>query len=85
MDHFVSKTNGGNNKYSNLVPCCRRCNSAKGERDINHFRENEWAKRFEDKFGIRFNKQQKEFLKELGFDLEVFLPEIKFYFENEEE
>lgn len=30
LDHLVSKSNGGSNQESNLVTCCRSCNSARG-------------------------------------------------------
>jgi 5-methylcytosine-specific restriction endonuclease McrA len=29
MDHFVALSSGGAHKLSNLVPCCRNCNSSK--------------------------------------------------------
>ncbi len=33
MDHFVPLASGGKHIISNLVPCCRNCNSSKKDRD----------------------------------------------------
>jgi len=39
VDHLISKDRGGGNDLANLVPCCRSCNSSKGTRGIEEFRE----------------------------------------------
>lgn len=31
VDHIVPRANGGTNTKSNLVPCCKLCNSTKGD------------------------------------------------------
>jgi 5-methylcytosine-specific restriction endonuclease McrA len=39
VDHFVSRARGGGDELTNLVPSCRWCNSAKGARTIEGFRQ----------------------------------------------
>jgi 5-methylcytosine-specific restriction endonuclease McrA len=34
IDHIVAVTKNGPNNILNLVPCCRSCNSSKGDRDV---------------------------------------------------
>jgi 5-methylcytosine-specific restriction endonuclease McrA len=33
LDHLVARSVGGNNKETNLVTCCRSCNSQRQEKD----------------------------------------------------
>ena len=33
VDHTIPLSRGGGNALGNLVPCCRRCNEAKGAMD----------------------------------------------------
>ena len=37
LDHLEAHSNGGNNHETNLVTSCRRCNSARGNRDYREF------------------------------------------------
>nr|WP_173918800.1 HNH endonuclease [Halobacillus sp. Marseille-Q1614] len=37
VDHVRSFRNGGTNTYDNLLPCCRRCNSRKGDKPLLSF------------------------------------------------
>ncbi len=37
IDHILAKSNGGSNRVSNLLICCRDCNVKKGNRTINEF------------------------------------------------
>jgi 5-methylcytosine-specific restriction endonuclease McrA len=37
LDHVRSYENGGTNKAINLVTCCHRCNSSKGDRTVAQF------------------------------------------------
>lgn len=39
VDHIVPKSKGGSDRMSNLVPCCRRCNTSKGTKDYDDFLE----------------------------------------------
>lgn len=39
IDHVYPRSLGGSNDINNLVPCCRRCNVAKGTKTID-----EWEK-----------------------------------------
>ena len=34
LDHLVPRSQGGTHNEKNLVTCCRRCNSARGDRDL---------------------------------------------------
>lgn len=38
VDHIVPLTKGGTNNIDNLVPCCRSCNSSKGNKFIGDWR-----------------------------------------------
>lgn len=38
VDHIIPMTSGGGNGYSNLVPCCKTCNSKKSTRSLDRFR-----------------------------------------------
>jgi 5-methylcytosine-specific restriction endonuclease McrA len=40
VDHVVPLIHGGTNYQENLVPCCRPCNSSKGDKSLN-----EWSGR----------------------------------------
>lgn len=37
LDHIVARSNGGSNHESNLVTCCSKCNSSRGNRSITDF------------------------------------------------
>ena len=37
LDHIVPRSKGGNNLPANLVTCCARCNSARGNRPLSKF------------------------------------------------
>ena len=34
IDHVIPKSKGGNNGWTNLVACCQRCNSNKGDKTL---------------------------------------------------
>lgn len=36
VDHVVPKVNGGKSSWENCVCSCKRCNNAKGDRDLRH-------------------------------------------------
>ena len=37
LDHLVPDSKGGSNEATNLVTCCTRCNSARGNRPVRAF------------------------------------------------
>ena len=37
LDHVVPHSEGGSNKETNLVTCCHRCNSSRGNRSLSVF------------------------------------------------
>jgi hypothetical protein len=37
LDHLKAHSHGGTNEPGNLVTCCRRCNSARGNRSVRSF------------------------------------------------
>ena len=39
VDHMTPRGQGGTNQVSNLVLACKRCNSVKGGKDVEEFRE----------------------------------------------
>ena len=41
VDHIIPTTKGGKDEANNVVPCCQRCNSSKGNRDLLTFLNDE--------------------------------------------
>lgn len=39
LDHLIPSSQGGSNKATNLVTCCHRCNSSRGDRPVEEFAE----------------------------------------------
>jgi hypothetical protein len=39
LDHLTPHSHGGSNHQKNLVTCCHRCNSSRGNRDYKEFAE----------------------------------------------
>jgi len=37
LDHLVPRSRGGNHRVTNLVTCCKRCNSSRGNRSVRAF------------------------------------------------
>jgi len=37
LDHLTPHSHGGSNRQTNLVTCCHRCNSSRGNRDYREF------------------------------------------------
>ncbi len=37
LDHIIPHSKGGNNSESNLISSCKRCNSSRGNRDLDTF------------------------------------------------
>lgn len=47
VDHIIAKANGGTDDESNLISCCRKCNSFKGARTLvrTAYYDPEWLSR----------------------------------------
>ena len=39
LDHLTPYSHGGSNEYNNLVTCCAKCNSSRGNRTVETFAE----------------------------------------------
>lgn len=37
LDHLICRDNGGSHAHTNLVTCCHKCNSVRGDRDLAEF------------------------------------------------
>lgn len=37
LDHLIPHSHGGDNKPANLVTCCKKCNSSRGNRSVRAF------------------------------------------------
>ena len=62
------------------LAACKRCHSSRGSKSLEEYRFEVQMNRFEGDHGVRFNKDQVEFLLEMGVDLE--LPSVEFWFET---
>jgi len=71
IDHFNSRIQGGKNNVENLVPSCTYCNTVKGGRNIEEFRERIYE----------LAKKPKNLWLYLKFDFSK-NENIKFYFER---
>lgn len=65
IDHLVPKSRGGNNKETNLVPCCRSCNSSK-----NTLLLNEWRYRLCSALKPSYSTELRDYLLLFGIDLD---------------
>lgn len=80
IDHIVPALDGGSDEDSNLVPCCRYCNSAKGTRTIEDLRRYL-------ALPVKFSPEQWDFLEYVGGttiqDIKRLVSDYRFYFEQE--
>lgn len=81
IDHFVPRKLGGKSEYTNLVPSCPPCNTAKGAKPLEELRSSIWARQFN---VARFTDAQLEYLAEYhSVDLS-YTREGSFWFEDNE-
>lgn len=73
IDHLVPQSRGGASNLANLVPCCRKCNMRKGNRDVEHFRR---------LCSVVFTREQLAHLRDHGICLPA-MPAHRFWFEQE--
>ncbi len=78
VDHLLPRSRGGDNDIVNLVPCCRSCNSQKGTKTPEEFREYLQEKRYS------LNEYQIGWLVSIGLSLRdlVRTPRVVFYGEK---
>jgi 5-methylcytosine-specific restriction endonuclease McrA len=81
VNHIVPRSDGGDESYENLVPCCRYCNHSKGRRSLEEFRIT-LAKRADGCPG--FTPEQMAWLKAQGVQIPILsTSEFQLYFEKE--
>lgn len=78
VDHLVPKSRGGGNEKSNRFPCCKSCNSTKGNRSLEYLR----GALHREFTGVpRFSAEQIEYLSSVGIELPEHVPFL-FYWEQ---
>lgn len=71
IDHVVPKHHGGTSHAENLLPSCRRCNSRKGLKSLDQYRE------YLQKHAIpTFTEEQLAYLDAIGFKLPDPWPQV---------
>lgn len=81
IDHLIPQSEGGLHSLENVVPACRRCNSAKGTKSLEAFRFHRAMQAFQQRNGVTFTRSQVEYLERIGVDLEI--PAHTFWFEHQ--
>lgn len=76
-DYFnIDHQNSKSNKYENLVPACKSCNSSKRNKTLNEFRE--WASN-----PYKFTEEQIIYLGSIGIKKDkIIIKNLKFYGEQ---
>jgi 5-methylcytosine-specific restriction endonuclease McrA len=78
LDHLIPQSRGGSHDASNLIPCCRSCNSGKKTKTLEEYRAWLRQKRY------ALNEYQFVWLRDLGcFVSNEEAPDIEFAFERE--
>lgn len=81
IDHIVPRSKGGKHHIENVVPCCRSCNSGKGNRTLEDFRFSRSMQLFQQQTGVNFTIAQLAYLKSIGVYIEI--PTYIFWFEQQ--
>ena len=82
VDHLFPQIKGGGHGIDNVVPSCRKCNSAKGAKTLEEFRFHRRMQKFAKQNGVWFTFAQVEYLKSIGVELDI--PTHIFWFEIRE-
>jgi len=80
IDHIIPLIDDGETILENLAPCCMKCNIKKGVLNLVDFKFKLTMDLFEKLNGIRFNREQINFLEDKKFDLGI--PEFSYWFEK---
>jgi hypothetical protein len=83
IDHVCARSHGGQDTYSNLVPCCRRCNAIKADfADAERLRTHLAV----DTPGTQpFTKEQIAYLRNCGADMDTLLGvKYEFYYQRKQ-
>jgi len=81
IDHQIPRCQGGGHEESNLVLTCANCNSKKGKRTVEEYRESLRIKSLD--LPVSFSKKQLEWLRTQGFEIELPCPK-RFHGEHQE-
>lgn len=68
VDHQIPVSRGGSDDYANLVPCCLECNSRKGAKTVEEFRDIEHVGNVNcpSDQAPYFTSAQRDYLKSIG-------------------
>lgn len=81
IDHIIPRIQNGGHHLENVVPCCRTCNSAKGDKTLEEFRFSRSMQLFQQQTGVTFTVTQVAYLESIGVHLPI--PTYTFWFEQQ--
>lgn len=82
VDHVLAERKNGSSGFGNLLPACRSCNSRKGTRSIEQFRNTMRALEMQRHGAPKFTEAQIKWLDDRGCSVLSQFPPSKFYFET---